>query len=105
MRIDDPSALKDIVQLVQDHAAQLKGDMRYGVEVGGVDKSANANDKSSRTKFMVETLVNLKNGKAKRGPDAEGAGARDVVERMKKFLGGLSKKRQGWIISSVQHIA
>jgi len=44
---------------------------------------------------MIETLSSLKSGKAKRGADADGVGSRDVVERMKKFLGGLSKKRQG----------
>ncbi|EJD49082.1 hypothetical protein AURDEDRAFT_85439 [Auricularia subglabra TFB-10046 SS5] len=76
MRADDPSALRDIVQLVQEKVAETDG------AVG------------SRTKFMIETLVNLKNGKAKHGPDADGsAGAREVVERMKKFLSGLSKKR------------
>ncbi|KZV97483.1 ARM repeat-containing protein [Exidia glandulosa HHB12029] len=76
MRADDPSALKDIVQLVQDKVDAQEGSV------------------GSRTKFMVETLVQLKNGKTKKGQDADGAGARDVVERMKKFLGGLSKKRQ-----------
>lgn len=75
MRADDPAALRDIVQLVQDKTA--------------VDGAV-----GSRTKFMIETLVNLKNGKAKHGPDADGsAGAREVVERMKKFLSGLAKKR------------
>lgn len=48
---------------------------------------------SSRTRFMVETLTNLKNNKLKKNP-AGGQGA-DAVERMKKFLSGLSKKRHG----------
>ena len=49
---------------------------------------------SSRTKFMVETLVNLKNNKFRRG----GHGGfvfhgEDALERMRKFLRSLSKKR------------
>ena len=48
---------------------------------------------SSRTRFMVETLSNLKNNKARK--DSGGGGGGDAVERMKKFLSGLSKKRQG----------
>ncbi len=42
---------------------------------------------------MVETLTNLKNNKLKKN-SAGGQGA-DAVERMKKFLSGLSKKRHG----------
>ena len=42
---------------------------------------------------MVETLVNLKNNKTKRSATQHAEG--HAVERMKKFLTGLSKKRQG----------
>lgn len=42
---------------------------------------------------MLETLNNLKNNKTKRlGAQNQGG---DAVERMKKFLTGLSKKRHG----------
>lgn len=41
---------------------------------------------------MVETLTNLKNNKIK---NAVGTPGNDAVERMKKFLSGLSKKRHG----------
>lgn len=42
---------------------------------------------------MVETLTNLKNNKLKK--NAAGTQGGDVMERLKKFLSGLSKKRHG----------
>ena len=48
---------------------------------------------SSRTMFMIETLANLKNNKSKRNVTQNQGGA--AVERMKKFLSGLSKTRHG----------
>jgi len=52
---------------------------------------------SSRTKFMIETLSNLKNNKVKKaiGGGASGTGAQEAVERLKKFLAGMNKKRHG----------
>lgn len=44
---------------------------------------------------MMETLTNLKNNKLKK--DAIG---NEGVERMKKFLSGLEKKRQGMSLLS-----
>ncbi|KAI0091308.1 hypothetical protein BDY19DRAFT_991875 [Irpex rosettiformis] len=73
LRTDDPLALKDIVQIVHSKVPTDQHAM------------------SSRTRFMVETLTNLKNNKLKKN-NASDQGA-DVVERMKKFLSGLSKKR------------
>ncbi|KAJ3515422.1 hypothetical protein NLJ89_g1761 [Agrocybe chaxingu] len=73
LRQDDPSALKDIIQIVQGKVSP-KDD--------GI---------SSRTRFMVETLTNLKNNKLKRNATQNQGGA--AVERMKKFLTGLSKTR------------
>lgn len=40
---------------------------------------------------MIETLVNLKNNKSKRAATQHSGG--DAVERLKKFLSGLAKKR------------
>ncbi|KAG6856902.1 hypothetical protein H0H87_012483 [Tephrocybe sp. NHM501043] len=74
LRQDDPTALKDIIQIVQNKVLE-KDDAAL----------------SSRTKFMIETLINLKNNKSKRSA-TQNQGA-DSVERMKKFLSGLSKKR------------
>ncbi|GJJ08265.1 hypothetical protein Clacol_002475 [Clathrus columnatus] len=70
LRQDDPSALKDIVDIVQSKVA------------GKVESTI-----SSRTQFMIETLTNLKNNKLKRSanPDVH----TEQVERMKKFLTGL----------------
>ncbi|KAG8746207.1 suppressor of glycerol defect [Ceratobasidium sp. 414] len=79
MRQDDPLALKDIIQLVQD---KMRG--------------KNPNELSSRFRFLVETLVNLKNNKLKDAKRATGTGqkvASDAVERMKKYLSGIDKKR------------
>lgn len=46
---------------------------------------------------MIETLSNLKNNKVKKviGGGASGTGAQEVVERLKKFLSGMNKKRHG----------
>lgn len=41
---------------------------------------------------MIETLVNVKNGKGKTGNGAEQSN--DAAARMKKFLSGLGKKRR-----------
>jgi len=73
LRTDDPSALKDIIQIVHSKLPDQH------------------NALSSRTRFMVETLTNLKNNKSKK--NAAGASGADAVERMKKFLSSLSKKR------------
>ncbi|KAF9267853.1 hypothetical protein L218DRAFT_955030 [Marasmius fiardii PR-910] len=73
LRQDDSSSLRDIIQVIQS-------------KVGD-----NENNLSSRTRFMIETLNNLKNNKVKRiGAQNQGE---EAVERMKKFLSGLSKKR------------
>ncbi|KAF9490462.1 ARM repeat-containing protein [Pleurotus eryngii] len=73
LRHDDPSALKDIIDIVQNKL------------------SAKGETLSSRAQFMIETLTNLKNNKLKRNATQNQGG--DAVERMKKLLSGLSKKR------------
>lgn len=52
---------------------------------------------SSRTNFMIETLTNLKNNKLKKAVagGAGGTGGPEAVERLKKFLSGMNKKRHG----------
>ena len=47
---------------------------------------------------MIETLSNLKNNKIKKAAGQMAGG--EAVERMKKFLSGLTKKRHG---KSSQH--
>ncbi|KAF8632217.1 hypothetical protein AX15_001975 [Amanita polypyramis BW_CC] len=72
LRQDDPSALKDIVTIVQSKVSGREGGL------------------SSRTRFMLETLMNLKNNKSKRSASQNQGG--EAVERIKKFLAGLGKK-------------
>lgn len=73
LRQDDPSALKYIVQVVQSKTSDTETSL------------------SSRTRFMLETLNNLKNNKTKRAATQAAGG--DVTERLKRFLTGLSKTR------------
>ncbi|KAK0485266.1 hypothetical protein IW261DRAFT_893490 [Armillaria novae-zelandiae] len=73
LRQDDPSALKEITELVQKQLSET------------------GENPSSRTLFMVETLTNLKNNKVKKLATQNQGG--EAVERMKKFLSALSKKR------------
>ena len=80
LRQDDPTALKSIIQIVHEKLPQ--------------DTKA----LSSRTRFMVETLSNLKNNKIKKAAGQMAGG--EAVERMKKFLSGPTKKRHG---ESPQH--
>ncbi|KIM84076.1 hypothetical protein PILCRDRAFT_818381 [Piloderma croceum F 1598] len=74
LRQDDPSALKDIIGIVH-------------TKLSNQDESL-----SSRTRFMIETLTNLKNNKIKRTAGQQHEGG-DAVDRMKKFLSGLAKKK------------
>jgi nucleolar MIF4G domain-containing protein 1 len=50
---------------------------------------------------MIETLTNLKNNKLKRNAAQNQGG--DAVDRMKKFLSGLSKKRHSSSTSLFSH--
>ncbi|KAG2146159.1 uncharacterized protein EDB93DRAFT_1086687 [Suillus bovinus] len=74
LRQDDPMALKDIITLAQSRV------------------TGQADTISSRTRFMIETLNNLKNNKIKKTAATQHQGG-DAVERMKKFLSGLGKKK------------
>ncbi|GAA6028747.1 hypothetical protein JCM8097_007375 [Rhodosporidiobolus ruineniae] len=72
LRQDDPSALKEIITLVKQ-------------KMQGVDPST----MNSRTRFMIESLTNLRNNKIK--PNADGAV--DYYSNLRKYLTGLNKKR------------
>jgi tripartite-type tricarboxylate transporter receptor subunit TctC len=56
---------------------------------------------SARAKFMIETLTNIKNNKVKNLPGGQGQVAAETTTKMKKFLGGLGRKRQGKIIACI----
>jgi len=74
LRSEDPSALKDIVLLLQRSVAAV-----------GEDKL------SVRTKFMIETINNLKNNRMKTGVSASQVSSEHTT-RMKKTLGTLSAR-------------
>lgn len=73
LRSDDPSSLKDILNLLQ---AQMKS------QYLDVSKPV-----PLRMKFMLDTLMNLKNNKL---TTVEGQQAKELRTRMKKFIGGLT---------------
>ncbi|KAF2160604.1 hypothetical protein M409DRAFT_37712 [Zasmidium cellare ATCC 36951] len=75
LRQDDPSALKDIVLLLQKTVSAI-----------GQDKV------SVRTKFMIETIHNLKNNRMKTGVVASALTA-EHMQRMKKTLGGIKNSK------------
>ncbi|KAI8335059.1 hypothetical protein BC941DRAFT_431140 [Chlamydoabsidia padenii] len=76
MRADDPASLKDIIDEIQ--------------------KQSNKKDPAAisiRHKFMLETIINVKNNKFKSGEMATRQSDKEMVTKMKKFLNGLGKKR------------
>ncbi|KAG8162944.1 hypothetical protein KVR01_007422 [Diaporthe batatas] len=75
LRRDDPLALKDIVALVRQ----------------AVNKVGEAN-LSVRTKFMIESINDLKNNRVKTGASGS-AVIQDHTTRMKKILGSLSTRK------------
>ncbi|KAL5597047.1 hypothetical protein BROUX41_006286 [Berkeleyomyces rouxiae] len=75
MRKDDPQALKDIVSALGNPSA-TQGNKEVSV----------------RTKFMVETITDLKNNKLKAGVQ-ESAVVADHVSRMRRLLGSLNQRR------------
>ncbi|KAL6156638.1 dihydrolipoamide dehydrogenase precursor [Exserohilum turcicum] len=74
LRQDDPTSLKDIVILLQKSVAKV-GQSNLPV----------------RTKFMIETITDLKNNKMKTGI-ASSAISREHTTRMKKQLGTLNSR-------------
>ncbi|KAJ5623149.1 hypothetical protein N7490_011754 [Penicillium lividum] len=74
LRQDDPSALKDIVLLIQPSVAKI-----------GEDKL------SVRTKFMIDSITDLKNNRVK---NAVGASiTTEHITKMRKILGSLNNSR------------
>ncbi|PVH96395.1 hypothetical protein DM02DRAFT_569786 [Periconia macrospinosa] len=74
LRQDDPSSLKDIVLLLQKQVTKA-GEGNFSV----------------RTRFMIETINDLKNNKMKTGITASAVATEHVV-RMKKQLGTLNSQ-------------
>ena len=74
LRQDDPTALKDVVLLLQSAVARIGED-----------------NLSVRTKFMIETINNLKNNRMKTGLVASNVTSEHTI-RMKKTLGSLNTR-------------
>ena len=74
LRQDDPSALKDLVLMIQPSVAKV-GERNLSV----------------RTRFMIETITNLKNNRMKTDA-ATSAINSEHATRMKKALGSLNKR-------------
>ena len=72
LRQDDPSALKDIVLLIQPAVSQV-GEAALSV----------------RTKFMIETITDLKNNKLK---SSFAGNSSEHITRMRKILGSLNSR-------------
>lgn len=75
LRQDDPSSLKDIVAMLHSAVAET-GESNLSV----------------RTKFMIETVNNLKNNRAKAGATAS-AVVGEHITRMKKAIGTLPSRK------------
>ena len=75
LRQDDPMALKDIVSLIPPAVAK-----------------AGEKNLTVRTKFMIDTITDLKNNKLKAGAGAS-AVVSEHITRMKKLLGQLKSKK------------
>lgn len=76
LRQDDPSSLKDIVLLMQNATAEAQ---------------ANGTNISIRTKFMIETITDLKNNKLRTELAASGV-ASEHITRMRKTIGTLNSR-------------
>ena len=76
LRKDDPSSLKRIVQLMQNASSAIAADGR---------------EMSVRTKFMIETITDLKNNKMRAPTDSAGV-ASEHITRMRKVLGSLNNR-------------
>lgn len=76
LRQDDPSSLKDIVLLMQKSAAKAQAE---GAAI------------SVRTKFMIETITDLKNNKLRTELASSGV-ASEHITRMRKVVGTLNSR-------------
>lgn len=75
LRQDDPSSLKDIVTMLRPAVVQAGGEENLSV----------------RTKFMIETIDDLKNNKMRAGGQASAVTSEHTI-RMKKVLGTLNTR-------------
>ncbi|RFU31974.1 hypothetical protein B7463_g4354, partial [Scytalidium lignicola] len=75
LRQDDPSSLKNIITMLRPAVASVGGEEQLSV----------------RTKFMIETINDLKNNRMKTGGAASAVTSEHTI-RMKKILGSLNSR-------------
>ena len=78
LRSDDPSALKDIVSLVQEKSMQI-----IKTNTIGTESNRSALPSSSRAQFMITAITDLKNNKRQ----SKDAGIHDKISCYRKILG------------------
>jgi nucleolar MIF4G domain-containing protein 1 len=76
LRQDDPLSLKDMIRIMQNSAAKLE---------------ASGQEMSVRTKFMIETITDLKNNKIKTAASVNGVAIEHII-RIRKALGVLKNR-------------
>ncbi|KAK5064471.1 hypothetical protein LTR84_000304 [Exophiala bonariae] len=76
LRQDDPSSMKSIVQLMQKESARM---------------TTQGEHMSVRTKFMIETITDLKNNKMKAATSNSGLSSEHITQ-MRKTLGSLNNR-------------
>lgn len=77
LRSDDPTALKGIVQMMNDVSARIASD---------------GNSINMRTRVMMDTITDLKNNKIRQATNAAGATGEHLT-RMRKALGTLNSRQ------------
>lgn len=90
LRQDDPLALKDIVQMATEQTSNRTELLRYVLSMIGrpYPMLILKQQTSSRARFLMESLTNLKNNKIKKADTSTA----DTIERMKKLGQNLSKR-------------
>jgi nucleolar MIF4G domain-containing protein 1 len=78
LRQDDPTSLKEIVQTMQKQVAKM---------------TSAGEQMSVRTKFMIETITDLKNNKMKGASTANAGLASEHITLMRKVLGSLNNRQ------------
>jgi len=76
LRSDDPSALKEIISMIQE-SPKVKDPAKLNL----------------RTKFMIEVIIDLKNNKMKSKVMSDNSTS-SQLDKLKKFIGNLIKKRK-----------
>ncbi|CEH15949.1 Protein involved in high osmolarity signaling pathway [Ceraceosorus bombacis] len=92
LRHDDPTALRAIVHLAQEKAAAIgEGTVVSGPQHGSAGQSETIS--TTRIRFMLEALSDLKNNRTKAAAALESSPAGQSLNRLRKFISSLAKTR------------